>query len=65
MIRPSRIREYVLPTRRITRNAIRLANPDFVAIAPNKSAPNKNHGVSVAKPLKATLKGTTRNAQYK
>src|SRR2546427_11238939 len=63
MMRPRRIWEYVVPTRCMTRNAIRRAKPVFVAMVPNKIAPNKNQGVSVANPRNATSKGTTRNAQ--
>src|SRR5216684_2299001 len=62
-IRPRRSRAYVLPTRSMTRYARRRASPDFVAIIPNRIAPNRNQGVSSAKPPKATSNLTTRNAQ--
>ena len=55
----------MFPTNRMIMNATRRANPDFVAIVPNRIAPNKNQGVSVANPLKATPKSTTPRAQNK
>src|SRR5204862_1255989 len=42
---------------------MRRARPDFAAIVPSRVAPNTNHGVSVAKPLKAVAKSTTPQAQ--
>src|SRR5215475_5680744 len=39
--------------------------PDLLAIRPSKSAANRNHGVSLAKPPNATLKRTTPSAQNK
>src|SRR5437764_9250171 len=47
----------------MTRYARRRASPDFVAIIPKRIAPNRNQGVSSAKPPKATSNFTTRNAQ--
>src|SRR5438034_5449513 len=47
----------------MTRYASRRASPDFVAIIPNRIAPNRNQGVSSANPPKATSNLTTRNAQ--
>src|ERR1051326_68214 len=44
-------------------NATRLAKPDFAAIVPKSVAPNTNHGVSVANPLKAVAKSVTPKAQ--
>ena len=62
-IRPRRIREYVVPTRCITINAIRRARPDFVAMLPNNAAPKRNQGVSLAKPVNAMSNGTILSAQ--
>jgi hypothetical protein len=47
----------------MTNKAIRRANPVFVAMAPKRPAPKRNHGVSFANPLNATLNGTTPRAQ--
>ena len=47
----------------MTTNAIRRASPVLVAITPNRDAPKRNQGVSVAKPLNATANGTTPSAQ--
>ena len=61
-MRPSSSREYVPPMRRITVKASRRARPDFIAIAPNSIAPNRNHGVVFEKPANATGNGTTPSA---
>src|SRR5712691_4672956 len=47
----------------MTRYASRRASPDFVAIMPKSMAPNKNHGVELAKLWKAASNRTTPKAQ--
>src|SRR5438034_11615511 len=47
----------------MTRYARRFASPEFLAITPNNTAPNRNHAVVSAKPANATGNGATPSAQ--